>query len=1045
MKKLFTLLALCFCCAVSNAQTPVPMAAQPMLTYVETFDSIGFWSNGFTSGAGANRFKAVTPQGTAAIPDPTHTTHNTSFFATQGGGGVQRDSVGGRLLLLATGTTDNTNAAAIDFFMDFSGINAGTLSFDWATFFNGTSSSDRKGSLSVYGSIDGVTFTELSGAEVLNLTNYVPASGTILNVQMPAIFNNAPTARLRFYYYNGTGGTTGSRPFIALNNLKVTAFGTPCVVPPFQPSNLVLSSTSATTVQGSFNAATPAPDQYLVVFTTLSGLTSNPVDGVVYNTGDIVGDGKVIQSSSATSFIADSLQPNTLYHFFVFPLNVFCNGTARYNTINPLNGTVMTPAGPPCIPPATQPVNLQFSNITTTSIYGTFSIVTGASEYLVVASTNSSLSAAPQNGIVYQNGDALGGGTVVYKGAINAFTATNLNHSTPYNFFVFALNNYACSNGPVYNSNPPLTGQQSTTTLLPCLTPSGDAHDLLLSTFNNGITGFFTPFDVNTDGYLVVMSSNSSLSALPADGSVYNPGDNLGGGTIISKGSNYSFHASPLQNGATYYFFVFAYNAVCTGGPLYRTTTFLTGNHTLAPNNNEQYFFGNLHAHSSFSDGNKDSTSYTPSDDYAFAKNSLCMDFLGISEHNHYTATNNPGMLLPKYAPGISEAQNFTIANPNFLAMYGMEWGVISNGGHVVIYGVPQLLGWETLNGMPNYDIYVPKSVYLSDSGLFRTINNFQQSNAFGSLAHPFWTDYDNLANLPYNASADSAISAIAVESGPAFSTNKNYSDPGTDMEFLPYYEVMLSKGYHVAPIIDHDNHYTTFGRTAYTRTAVIASALSEQNLLQSVKQKHCYATQDCDTRVSIKIQGAKMGDSITHGFAPAISISVVDPTNITAMVPVIKLMSGKPGSNILPVAIASETGFSLNLTDATLFDDSLAYYYADITYGGHRTISAPIWYHRKDPPPNAIPSIQNSKKNNAFTIINNPAQEVLWLQSATAKGGTATYVIRNLSGVILNRKTLKINAGTGQHAVDVSELQPGMYLLDITLNGNREVMKFVH
>src|SRR5437870_2542094 len=48
-----------------------------------------------------------------------------------------------------------------------------------------------------------------------------------------------------------------------------------------------------------------------------------------------------------------------------------------------------------------------------------------------------------------------------------------------------------------------------------------------------------------------------------------------------------------------------------------------------------QYYFGNLHAHTAFSDGNKDSTSSgiaRPDEGYAYAKLSNDFDFLGISE-----------------------------------------------------------------------------------------------------------------------------------------------------------------------------------------------------------------------------------------------------------------------------------------------------------------------------------------------------------------------------------------------------------------------------
>ena len=53
------------------------------------------------------------------------------------------------------------------------------------------------------------------------------------------------------------------------------------------------------------------------------------------------------------------------------------------------------------------------------------------------------------------------------------------------------------------------------------------------------------------------------------------------------------------------------------------------------------FYYGNLHAHSGYSDGNKDSVATgtsTPLRSYQFAAASLNFDFLGISEHNHSQA-----------------------------------------------------------------------------------------------------------------------------------------------------------------------------------------------------------------------------------------------------------------------------------------------------------------------------------------------------------------------------------------------------------------------
>src|SRR4051812_45161031 len=125
-----------------------------------------------------------------------------------------------------------------------------------------------------------------------------------------------------------------------------------------------------------------------------------------------------------------------------------------------------------------------------------------------------------------------------------------------------------------------------------------------------------------------------------------------------------------------------------------------------------QYYFGNLHAHTAFSDGNKDSLSSgvgRPDASYAYAKLSNDFDFLGISEHNHYSSLHNPGFKLPRYQAGLTMA-NTANQNGSFLALFGMEYGISSgHNGHVIVYGFNELIGWETNVGGQNgnnYSIY---------------------------------------------------------------------------------------------------------------------------------------------------------------------------------------------------------------------------------------------------------------------------------------------------------------------------------------------------
>jgi hypothetical protein len=946
-KILFVLLTISY--TISFSQTPIQMYSQANNSYTETFADIDNWvfkttpeDGTFTYGIGAAAWKGVGINATGTIPSALKTTHSSTFFQIppSGSGGYSSGlyKSNGKIELLSTGTTNNTTAIAIEFFMDFTGVNAGTLSFDWASVNN--SSGNRSSSLKVYASIDGTTYVEITGAEVLNFTNNNPTAGSIVNIAMPTIFNNSSSARLRFYYYNGTGGSTGSRPRLSLDNVKVTSVPTtPCITPTAQPTNFSLGSVIHNSINFSFNNATPQPNNYFILMSNNSNLTAQPINGVNYNIGDALGDATVVGITNNTNFTANGLDLSTTYYFFIFSVNNSCTGGPLYNISNPLTGNGTTTAGAlPCVAPSVQPTNLVFSNITTNSIKGSFTLAANTDEYLIIRSLSPTFSGTLNNGTTYNGGNILGNGMVVTRTAGNTFTANNLNNGTTYYFFVFGLNNQNCTGGSTYNSVNPLTSSTSTIALPPCVSPNAQPTLLQLSSSNNYINGYFAASN-NTDGYLIVRTAIPTLNTLPQNGINYAAGNGLGNGTVIQNNASTAFIDINLQPSTIYYYHVFAKNSVCTGNIHYLTTNPLTGNTATTLNAVNNWYYGNLHSHSSHSDGNQDNLSFTPADDYAYAKNSLCMDFLGISDHNHASA----GMSINNWQPGLNAAATATTSS--FLALYGMEWGVISNGGHVLVYGTNQLIGWET----NNYNVYVPKSDYLGTpnttgtTGLFRVINELG-GNAFATFAHPSFSDYNGIANVSYNASADSALVGSAVASGIAYSTNTTYSNPPSSFGYLDFYNRMLSKGYHIGPTMDHDNHYTNFGRSNNNRLVVYSPSISSNDFYSAMRSRNFYATEDCDTKVVFNLNNKKLGSITTDTLAPAISVYAYDHTN-PGFTPTIKLMYGVSGSGINPTQIYSTSGNTLNYTDFDLPIGINGYYYADISIAGNRTITAPIWY----------------------------------------------------------------------------------------------------
>lgn len=358
------------------------------------------------------------------------------------------------------------------------------------------------------------------------------------------------------------------------------------------------------------------------------------------------------------------------------------------------------------------------------------------------------------------------------------------------------------------------------------------------------------------------------------------------------------------------------------------------------------YYFGNLHAHTGFSDGNKDSLSSgvsRPDGSYTYAKLSNDFDFLGISEHNHYSNNNNPGFEIQNYTVGLNMA-NTANQDGVFAALFGIEFGVSSNyNGHVIVYGFNQLIGWEP----GNYDIYNDKSDY---DGLFHKVKN--NPNAFCYLAHPYHTDFSTngsfsgaLAYLPYNAAYDSAIVGVPLRSGLAFSQADTYDDYSSG-DYISYYRQLLYKGYHLGIGYDHDNHYTNFGRSNGGRLVILAPSLSRANLVQAMQKRRFYGSDDSNAKIDFTLNGHVMGSVVQGTMYPTIQITHIDPDGENA--DTIQLYRGSANSGTLwAEQVYSSTGNNtLQYTDFNLLPNKEYYYYAQIKQQDQQLIvTSPIWY----------------------------------------------------------------------------------------------------
>ena len=109
----------------------------------------------------------------------------------------------------------------------------------------------------------------------------------------------------------------------------------------------------------------------------------------------------------------------------------------------------------------------------------------------------------------------------------------------------------------------------------PCIAPANQPTGFSLNNTGAAIIGSFTASagTPSADHYLIVRSSANALTASPNSGLTYTAGSAFGGGTVVAFQTGTSFTDNgPFTLASKYYYFVFAANANCSNGPIYKST-----------------------------------------------------------------------------------------------------------------------------------------------------------------------------------------------------------------------------------------------------------------------------------------------------------------------------------------------------------------------------------------------------------------------------------------------------------------------------------------
>jgi hypothetical protein len=389
-------------------------------------------------------------------------------------------------------------------------------------------------------------------------------------------------------------------------------------------------------------------------------------------------------------------------------------------------------------------------------------------------------------------------------------------------------------------------------------------------------------------------------------------------------------------------------------------------------------YFGNLHSQTNHSDGggalatcvgaqNPQSALLGPTDAYTYAMNKG-LDFLMASEHNHMydgsDATNlsaDPAVAKALYQSGLAAASNFNAAHPNFLGVYGLEWGVITNGGHLNIFNTAELLGWE-LNGSGQLiaDTLTAKGDY---AGLYTLM---RQRGWVGQFNHPATTGQFLVNAVPfgYTAEGDQAMAMCEVLNTSAFSTNTTETETSRST-YEGACKKALEAGYHVAFTTDQDNHCANWGASYTNRTGVLipnGTALTQASFIDALKARRVFATMDKGSQLVLTANGHIMGERFTNS----------GPLNLVAnfastagkAVSTVLIYEGVPGRN----GTVTQLSATANTTTTPALGEH--YYYAKLTQvDGNILWSAPVWVTQSNSTDTTAPTVSASEAGTSGTI----------------------------------------------------------------------------
>ncbi len=316
----------------------------------------------------------------------------------------------------------------------------------------------------------------------------------------------------------------------------------------------------------------------------------------------------------------------------------------------------------------------------------------------------------------------------------------------------------------------------------------------------------------------------------------------------------------------------------------------------------KDFFYGNLHAHTTYSDGTG-----TPAEGYQWARDNAGFDFYAVTDHAEQVSSG-------EWDDTGVQANLFTVDNV-FVAIRGFEWS--HTKGHANVYNTSNYTSALRSTSLSSFADWVD-----ANNGLAQFNHPGRESNMFNDFS--------------YDKSITDNV--VSIETGNKGSGNNHG-------EYLSKFPTCLKRGWRVAPTNNQDNHGLS---TNSHRTVMIANALTYNSLMEAYAARRVYSSDDPNMRVVFKVGAHWMGEVVN-----------ISAGNYTA---IIRVEDDEPISKIEIISYDDTLVTSLTVSgtqnyvewNPVLNVNSDAFYYVKVygadtnndesAYSEQIAVTAPIW-----------------------------------------------------------------------------------------------------